>query len=564
MKPNGYWPHYLPRSLARPYTTLHYNLEVAAARYGSRTAIGFFGHDIDYRQFRDEAERFAGWLHVHAGVAQGERVMIYMQNAPQWMIAFYGILRANAVAVPTNPMYRAEELKKQIDDCGAAVIVCAQELAEQALQAAEGSTVRKVVTACYADYLPQDSGFALPDWLTAPRREIQGCAAWSEALACAAPAPAMLAQPDDLATLNYTSGSTGAPKGCMHTHQTFMHTLVGLATWHSQPPGTVYLGLSPMYQVAGLVQSVLSAIYVGGTVVPLPRWDRRMAAQLIERYRVHFAGMAPTAVGDLVTDPELDRYDLSSLKRVSFGGATMPEAVWQRVQERLGLSYIEAYGLTETATTTHINPIDRPKRQCLGVPFFDTEAMVLDTETLQACPPNQPGEILMRGPQLFKGYWNQPGATAEAFVEIGGKRWFRSGDIGYMDEEGYFFMTDRAKRMINASGFKVWPAEVETALYAHPDVHEACVVGARDPRRGETVKAIIALRPESRGRVSEEDIIAWAKERMAAYKYPRVVEFVDALPKTPVGKILWRELQDAEARRAGMDKDKAGKDSDER
>lgn len=226
----------------------------------------------------------------------------------------------------------------------------------------------------------------------------------------------------------------------------------------------------------------------------------------------------------------------------------MPEPVFKKVQDRLGLTFIEAYGLTETATTTHANPIDRPKRQCLGVPFFDTDALVIDPQTLAACGVGEPGEIVVRGPQLFKGYWQQPEATAAAFVEIDGKSYFRTGDIGRVDEEGYFFMTDRLKRMINASGFKVWPAEVESILYSHPAINEVCVIGVRDPYRGETVKAVISLRPDSHDNISEDEIIAWSKERMAAYKYPRIVQFVDALPKSPVGKIMWKELQDAESR----------------
>jgi fatty-acyl-CoA synthase len=226
--------------------------------------------------------------------------------------------------------------------------------------------------------------------------------------------------------------------------------------------------------------------------------------------------------------------------------------VWTRLHDALGLPFIESYGMTETAATTHINPIHAPKPQSVGIPFFDTDAIIADLDTLHPLAAGEHGEILVRGPQMFRGYWQRDEETAQAFAQVEGRRYYRSGDIGYFDEQGYWFITDRLKRMINAAGLKVWPAEVERKLYAHPAVQEACVIGTPDPYRGETAKAVIVLRAASRGKVSEQDIIDWSRGCMAAYKYPRVVEFVDALPKSPVGKILWRELQEREnARGAG-------------
>jgi fatty-acyl-CoA synthase len=224
----------------------------------------------------------------------------------------------------------------------------------------------------------------------------------------------------------------------------------------------------------------------------------------------------------------------------------MPQAVAERLKTQFGLSYLEGYGLSETMAPTHSNPADRPKLQCLGVPTFNTDARVVDPVTLQELPPNEVGEIIVRGPQVFKGYWGKPDATREAFIQFEGETYFRTGDLGRMDEEGYFFITDRLKRMINASGFKVWPAEVENLLYKHPAVQEACIIGTRDAYRGETVKAVVVLRTDAKGKTTPEEIIEWAKEHMAAYKYPRVVEFVDALPKSGTGKVMWRQLQETE------------------
>jgi fatty-acyl-CoA synthase len=226
----------------------------------------------------------------------------------------------------------------------------------------------------------------------------------------------------------------------------------------------------------------------------------------------------------------------------------MPHAVAERLQTEFGLTFAEGYGLTETAAPTHGNPPERAKLQCLGIPLYGTDSRVVDPITLQEMPVGEVGEIVSRGPMVFEGYWRHPEATAAAFVEVDGERFFRTGDLGRMDEEGYFFITDRLKRMINASGFKVWPAEVELMLYKHPAVQEACVIGTQDPYRGETVKAVVVLRAEHKGKVSEGEIIEWAREQMAAYKYPRVVEFVDTLPKSGAGKVLWRVLQEREAR----------------
>jgi fatty-acyl-CoA synthase len=252
---------------------------------------------------------------------------------------------------------------------------------------------------------------------------------------------------------------------------------------------------------------------------------------------------------DFLSNPKLEQYDLSSLQVLGGGGAAMPEALAAKLEKKFGLPYIEGYGLSETMAPTHINPPHRPKKQCGGIPIFNTDARIVDVDNFAEKGPNEVGEIIVHGPQVFQGYWKQPEASAQAFVQLDGKRFFRTGDLGYYDEDGYFFITDRLKRMINASGFKVWPAEVEASLYAHPDIQEACVIGMLDGYRGETVKAVVVLKTEAKGRVTGEQISDWARERMAAFKVPRVVEFVDELPKTATGKILWRKLQEDENRK---------------
>jgi fatty-acyl-CoA synthase len=255
----------------------------------------------------------------------------------------------------------------------------------------------------------------------------------------------------------------------------------------------------------------------------------------------------------LFASPNYRSFDLSGLRYLSGGGAAMPQAVAQRVIDEFGVTFAEGYGLTETAAPSHANPPERAKLQCLGIPIFGVDSRVVDPTTLQELPPGEIGEIVTWGPMVFKGYWRHPEATDAAFVALPGepddKLFFRTGDLGRMDDEGYFFMTDRLKRMINASGYKVWPAEVEMLLYKHPAVQEACIIASRDEYRGETVKAVVVLREAAKGQTSAEDIVAWSREHMAAYKVPRLVEFVESLPKSGSGKVMWRLLQDREAAR---------------
>jgi fatty-acyl-CoA synthase len=291
-------------------------------------------------------------------------------------------------------------------------------------------------------------------------------------------------------------------------------------------------------------------MYAGATIVVLARWDRELAAAAIERYRVSVWQSIATMMIDFLGNPRIGEHDLSSLALVRGGGAAMPEAIGRRLKALTGLDFVEGYGMTETFAATHINPPQRPKVQCLGVPVFDVDARIVDHETLAPIAPGEVGEIVVDGPQLMQGYWHDPVGTQEAFVTLDGRRFLRTGDLGRVDDDGYFFMADRLKRMINASGYKVWPAEVEAMMYDHPAIEEACVVATRDERRGETVKAVVVLKAGLTQSVCEQEIVAWAHARMAAYKVPRVVEFVPSLPKSGSGKVLWRELQGRELARA--------------
>ncbi len=537
------WPKGQPRSLSVPATSLFYNAEVSAARYPDKPYLVFYDSTVSFAEFRDEAERLAGWLQQACGVRKGDRVLLFMQNSPQYVIGYYGILRADAVVVPVNPMNLANELRHYVRDSGASVALVAQELYAQ-MQPLLNEGLEHIVVAAYSDYLKRPTDLKVPEFIAAPRQAIgdAGVTPWSDVLARNLRPGPMTAGPDDLCVMPYTSGTTGQPKGCMHSHRTAMHTLIAGEYWFNMKPDTVRLAVLPFFHVTGMQGSMSGPLYTGATVVLLPRWDRDAAARLIQRYRIGAWTSIPTMVVDFLANPKLAEYDLSSIQRMSGGGAAMPEAVAQKLLD-MGITYVEGYGLSETIAPSHINPPERAKKQCLGIPLYDVDSRVVGTD-FRELPPGEAGEIVTCGPQVFRGYWNNPQATAAAFVEIDGKRFFRTGDIGRIDDDGYFFMVDRLKRMINASGYKVWPAEVEALLYGHPAIQEACVIGAADAHRGETVKAIVVIREASRGQVSEQDVIDWARANMAAYKAPRIVEIVDTLPKSATGKILWRALQE--------------------
>ena len=538
-------------NLCAPATNMFYNAEVSARRFPNKPFLIYYDTKVSFAEFHNEAERVAGFLEQRCAVRKGDRVLLLMQNSPQFMIGYYGILRANAVVVPLNPMNLTQEILRYAQDAGANTLLVSQELYSRVEPLLKNQDLKHVIVAAYSDYLKEATTLAVPEFITAPRVEYQapGLSLWKDVLAADLKPGPLTAGPDDLCVMPYTSGTTGQPKGCMHTHRSVMHTTVGGMQWFALQPELTLLAVAPMFHVTGMQGGLNGPLFTGNTMVLLPRWDREVAAQCVQRYQVTSWTAIPTMIQDFFLNPNIGKYDLSSIRRLSGGGAAMPAAVAQRLAN-VGITYVEGYGLTETIGATHINPAEHAKQQCLGIPIFDTDARVIDPTTLRELPPGEIGEIIMHGPQVFLGYWNKPDDTAQVFIEFDGKRFFRSGDLGRMDEDGYFFIVDRLKRMINASGYKVWPTEVESLMYQHPAVQEACIIGAKDTHRGETVKAVIVPRAEWRDRIEAQAIIDWCREHMAAYKVPRIIEFVDALPKSGSGKIMWRELQERENARS--------------
>jgi len=500
----------MPRSLRAPAITLQEMFLRSAAKFPGKPAAIFADQVLSYSDLKEKIENLTGHLQQACGVKRGDRVLLDMQNGDGFVIACFGILLADAVVVPVSPMNLTEELRHYVEDSDARVAITEDDLHSR------------------FSGLPLDHVVLLKNIVPSK------------------PKPS-ISKPDDLCMMPYTSGSTGKPKGCMHTHASVLHNVVGAAAWKHIDANAVALATAPFFHVTGLVHSFLATLWAGGTMVIQRRWDPLEAARLVERHRCTHWDNVPTMVVDLLSHPEALKHDVSSLKWIFGGGAAMPEAIAQKLFELCGVRYIEGYGLTETISQTHINPPQNPKKQCLGIPAFDTEALIVDPETFQILPVETQGEIVVRGPQLLTGYWKNERAYAESWCEVAGRegRFFRTGDLGRVDEDGYFYISDRLKRMINAAGMKVWPAEVEAAMYRHPAIKECCIIASPDERRGETVKVVVVLKKEFSS-VTGEEILSWSKTQMATYKAPRLIEFSDALPRTASGKLMWRALQEKE------------------
>ncbi len=554
-----YWPKGVPRTLSLPQVPLTHYVQVAAERYPNKPAVIFCGSTLSYAALHARVEALAGYLTQRLGVQRGDRVLLMSQNCPQYVAAYYGIMRAGAVVVPVNAMCTQSEIRYYLQDSGARVAMVAQELLPQVmplLQPADANALQAVLVHAYSEGLPAQPASdevpdEVPDVVLAPRQwpDAPGLHGLEDAIAQALPAPAEHPHSDDLCVLPYTSGTTGHPKGCMHTHATVLASNMAAQVWRSMHMDSVFLAVAPLFHMLGMQGGLNVPITLGATVVMLPRWHAASAARLIEKHRVTTWSAPPAMLIDFFANPAAAQRDLSSLSALAGGGAAMPETVANLLQTRFGIAYNEAYGMTETASFLLGNPPARGKRQCLGVITPGVDARIVDPETLRELPVGEVGELVTRGAQLMRGYWQNEQANQTSFFELDGQTFFRTGDLASVDEEGYFFMRDRLKRMVNVSGFKVWPAEVENTLYEHPAVHEACVIAVPDAKRGENVMALLVLKPAFKGQVTEQDLIDWSREHMAAYKTPRIVRFVDTLPKSGTGKILWRQLQEQERAR---------------
>ena len=526
------YPDHVPPDLDPPQESVLHRFLATAREHPDRAFIDDSGTRISYGQALEAAAAFAATL-IDSGVVRGDRVAVYMQNCPQFVYAQLGTWLAGAVPVPVNPMLRAQELQYLLTDSGSRVLVTQDDLWRSAGREAAGSAP-SLASVFVTGETPAEGARSFPQAL--------------ESFRAASPHDPRL-RPDELAYLIYTSGTTGRPKGAMNTHGNVSFNAEVYRRWMKLDERDVILGGAPLFHVTGLVAQLASAYWTGCSLALFGRFDAERCLEAIERTRATFSVMSITAYIALLDSPSIRTRDLSSLTKVCSGGAPVPAATVERWHDVTGSMLCNVYGLTEVTSPSHLapsltemGPVDSSTGTLsVGVPIPNTYARVVDAETLQDVPVGQDGELWIKGPEVVPGYWERPDATRETFVD----GYLRTGDVARMDERGFFYVVDRIKDMINASGYKVWPREVEDYLYQHPAVREAAVVGVPDPYRGETVKAFVSLKAGQTA--TEGEIIHFCRERMAAYKYPRFVEIVDEIPKNAAGKVLRRELRAREA-----------------
>jgi len=543
-----FYDHGVPAQLTYPDLLLHQVLEESARKYPRLTALIFFGRRMTYAELDALATRFAAGLQ-RLGVRQGTPVSIHLPNCPQFVIAYYGILKAGGVAVPHNPLYTEREIEYQLKDAGVQVAVTLSQFYPRVAAAAQRVGVRNIVYTPINDYMPSHLRLLYPlkarregQWVQV--RPAAGVLPFAALLVEGRPQPVELS-PDDPALYQYTGGTTGVPKAAVLTHRNLVANLLQAVAWYGEGEhaGERSMAVLPFFHIYGMTSVLNFSIRLGMAVILVPRFDPDMVLHAVARWRPTVFHGVPTMYATLLNHPRLARTDMRSIRTCISGAMGLPQEVQRRWEAATGGRLVEGYGLTEASPITHCTPVYGHRRAgSIGVPLPDTDARVVDAESGQVLPAGEVGELAVRGPQVMRGYLNRPEETAAALRD----GWLFTGDIARMDEDGYFYIVDRKKEMINVGGLKVFPREVEEALYEHAAVREAAVIPVPDPLKGEVVKAYVALKAGAAA--TPDELIAFCRQRLAPHKVPRAVEFRDALPKTLIGKILRRALVEEERR----------------
>jgi len=546
------YPESIPTALEYEPKPVQSYLTEAAKAYPNKSAVHFMGKEMTFKEVYECSLKLSNYLR-EIGIEKGDRVAIMLPNCPQAVISYYGILYAGGVVVQTNPLYTERELEYQMKDSRAKVIISLDILYPRISKVIKRTKLEHIIVTAIKDYLPfpkniiypfiqkRDTGIVVNVKHEGNQHLFKNIMLESKAISYKYND---FDFENDLAILQYTGGTTGYPKGVMLTHKNLIANATACGAWlyEAKQGEETILGLLPFFHVYGMTTVLILAVMQGYKMILLPKFDVETTLKTIHKQRPTIFPGAPTIYIGILNHPELSKYDLSSIEACLSGSAPLPVEVQQKFEEVTGGKLVEGYGLTESSPVTHANFVYGQKRVkgSIGVPWPDTDAAIISAETGKQAPPHEIGEIAVKGPQIMKGYWNRPEDTAATLKD----GWLLTGDMGYMDEEGFFYVVDRKKDMIIAGGFNIYPREIEEVLYEHPAIQELVVAGVPDAYRGETVKAYIVLKEGAA--VTEEELDAYARKYLASYKIPRIYEFRKELPKTAVGKILRRVLVDEE------------------
>ncbi len=529
----------VPHHIQYPDIPLHYLLDYAVRDFPEREAIIFQGRKITYRELGEEVANAASGL-AQRGLKKGERMAIMLPNCPQYVAVYYAILKIGGIVVNVSPMYVERELEFQLKDAGVETILALRDFYPRLKGVREKIPLKTIILTDLhekgGEKTRQKSGTAVA----------AGVYDYAELLERGKrqPPPSVKVDPDEVALLQYTGGTTGLSKGAMLTHRNLVADVLQCVSWNCDAVRGQerMFAVLPFFHVYGMTVAMNEAIELAATIIMLPRFNVDEALEAINLYRpTRFPGV-PTMYMAIMNHPQVNKYDISSIRVCSSGSAPMPIEAQRRFEELTGAKVSEGYGLTEASPVTHANPFKgKRKIGSIGLPRPDVDAKIVDLETGEKdLLPGEVGELCIKGPQVMKGYWNRPEETRKTLRN----GWLYTGDIGRMDEEGYFYIVDRKKDMIICSGYNVYPREIEEILYQHPKIEEVCIVGVPDPYRGETVKAFVVLKEEEQA--TPEEIIQYCQKNMAKYKAPTLVEFRKELPKSHVGKVLRKILREEE------------------
>ncbi|MGD2271265.1 MAG: AMP-binding protein [Desulfobacterales bacterium] len=550
-----YYPKGVPPEVDVPDTSVPDIFDQMADKYSSNTALIFYGKKIKYGELKELTNRFAAAL-ADFGVAKGDTVALYLLNCPQYVIAYIGALKVGAKVTPISPVYTSKEVKHQLEDSDAETIVCEDILYDNVEKT--GIALDNIILSSIADYLPvlkkiagksalgkAYSGMQVP---SAAKIEQSGIQVFKKLIKKYPPSPPRVTiDPKiDIAALPYTGGTTGLPKAAILTHYNMVALMnQTLSFWPIFEEGKeMVIAFLPFFHIYGQVVVMLNGLAQGATIVLFTTPDIDEILSAMERYQASGFYGVPTLFEYLKEYEKTDRVNWKRLKLIACGADTLHESTIHEWERRTKSKILEGYGMTETTAVSHSTPFDRPKTGSFGVPLPSVIAAIVDVDGTSFKPIDQVGELILHGPNMMRGYWKRPEETKEAIIELDGKKWLRTGDLVRMDEEGYFHFFDRKRDLIKHKGYSVFARHVEEVLYKHPQVKAAGVVGVPDPKVGNLIKAYVVLQSEARGKLSEEEVMAYCRQNLAHYKVPSIIEFRGELPKTDVGKVSRRELRE--------------------